>query len=197
MDIETVMMVKLSVKKRGKLKLRGKESKLISEVFINVNEDQAERVPPLCLPESAEGFTEEEIQSAKAEEYQSFADFKVFREVRKSELSADDLARINAGELISCKWVPPKRKASGKVRCRLVCRGFNEPVTDKDETYASTPGITSLKLLLNHVLNKNLKVYVGDISTAFLHAPVSGTVIVKPPSDYVPKTEVQLGDQVL
>ena len=80
---------------------------------------------------------------------------------------------------------------------RLVCRGFNEPVYDKDETYASTPGITSLKLVLNHALNKGHKVYVGDISTAFLHADVKGTVYVRPPPDYVPKKNVKAGDEVL
>ena len=94
--------------------------------------------------------------------------FDVFTEVPVTQLNQDQLSSA-----ISSKWVKT-RKPDGSVRCRLVCRGFDQVVDDPDQTFASTPSLTTLKLLLTLAVTFGWNVFTGDISTAFLHALITG-----------------------
>ena len=78
----------------------------------------------------------------------------------------------------------PPTEAYGSVRSRLVCRGFNEVIESRDDVYAATPTFSTLKLILSHALNNSYSMYVGDVSTAFLHAQVIQPTFVMPPNDY-------------
>ena len=57
-----------------------------------------------------------------------------------------------------------------EVKSRIVVRGYAEVVEDKDDTYASTPSFTTLKLMLLLAISKGWFILGADVSTAFLHA---------------------------
>ena len=54
------------------------------------------------------------------------------------------------------------------MKCRLVARGFDQYIEDKDDTFASTPSLSTLKLLIALSVAMNLDVVLADVSTAFL-----------------------------
>ena len=60
-------------------------------------------------------------------------------------------------------------------------------VDDPDQTFASTPSLTTLKLLLTLAVTFGWNVFTGDISTAFLHALITGEdIFIIPPSEFYP-----------
>ena len=91
-------------------------------------------------------------------EMESMVGFDVFSEGLVETLSEHELSNA-----ISCRWVKT-RKPDGTVRCRLVVRGFYQVVDDPDQTFASTPSLTTLSVAFEW------DVSTGDISTAFPHA---------------------------
>ena len=111
-------------------------------------------------------FTQEELQKAKQIEMTSMQDFKVFEPIYR-----DDLSPEQQRALITSRWVH-RRKADNFVRSRLVCRGFNEQIVDKDDIYAGTPMLSSFRCLLTLSMSRGWEMYTGDVSTAFLHADV-------------------------
>ncbi|CAE7380121.1 unnamed protein product, partial [Symbiodinium pilosum] len=56
-----------------------------------------------------------------------------------------------------------------------------------DEIFASTPSLTTLKLLLVLAMAFNWHIAVGDVSTAFLHASVDSDIFVIPPLEFYPQ----------
>ena len=82
------------------------------------------------------------------------------------------------------------RKSDGTVRCRIVVRGYTQQVDDRDELFASTPSLTTLKLLLTLSSAFGWYIATGDVSTAFLHAAVDGDIYVIPPLEYYPEGNV-------
>eukprot|EP00439_Symbiodinium_sp_Y106_P020867 s7297_g2.t1 len=62
-----------------------------------------------------------------------------------------------------------------------------DSVEDKDETFASTPSFTTLRLLLTLAVAKGWHISIGDISTAFLQALVDGDFYVIPPLEFYPE----------
>ena len=108
-------------------------------------------------------------------------DFDVFEEISVDKVSPETLESA-----ISTKWVKV-RKPDGTVRCRIVGRGYTQHVEDEDETFASTPSLTTLRLLLTLAVAKGWHISVGDISTAFLHAVVDGDFYVIPPLEFYPE----------
>ena len=84
-------------------------------------------------------------------------------------------------QLIGVRWVL-KEKAD-EVRARLVAQGYNQELAIDQETYASTPQLTTLKFLLASAVSRNLFIKIGDISTAFLHASLDHPVYCKAPEE--------------
>ena len=122
-------------------------------------------------------FTQEELKKAKETEMSSMQDFKVFEQVHRDSLTADQQKA-----LITSRWVH-RRKGDNLVRSRLVCRGFNEQIADKDDIYAGTPMLSSFRCLLTLSMSRGWEMYTGDVSTAFLHADVRDDGIhVEPPT---------------
>ena len=70
------------------------------------------------------------------------------------------------------------------LRSRLVCRGFSEGVTDEDPTYASTPLLVMVKLLILLSLSLDWHIEFWGVGTAFLHATVTGELYVVPPHEF-------------
>ena len=84
---------------------------------------------------------------------------------------------------MSTKWV--KRAKGDGVKCRMCVRGYDQEV-DPDDTYASTPSLITLTLLLTLAVAHGWYLLAGDVSTAFLHALLTDEVFVIPPVEYYP-----------
>ena len=69
----------------------------------------------------------------------------------------------------------------------MVVRGYDQQIEDPDEVFASTPSLTTLKLLLTLATAFNWCVWTGDVSTAFLHALVNSDIFVIPPLEFYPE----------
>ena len=95
-------------------------------------------------------------------EMESMRSFDVYIELLESDLTPEQLSKV-----IQSRWV--LRWKADEIRARLVAKGYSQDVTDL-ETYASTPLLLTLKILLLIALNKGWKVLFGDVSTAFFHA---------------------------
>ena len=149
------------------------------EVPVHVNQDERE----LLLAKTLENpqvwyeteFPYEEEVAGMKKEMLSMKNFDVFDEVPTSSLSEEALS-----EAMSTRWVKV-RKSDGTVRCRIVVRGYTQQVYDRDELFASTPSLTTLKLLLTLSSAFGWRIATGDVSTAFLHAAVDGDIYVIPP----------------
>ena len=155
------------------------------EVPVAVNQDEKELLLMKTLENphiwyNTESPHEEEA-AGMTKEMKSMRDFGVFDEV-----DIDKVPREALESAISTRWVK-LRKPDGTVRCRIVARGYTQQVEDKDETFASTPSLTTLRLLLTLAVAKGWHISIGDISTAFLHALVNEDFYVIPPLEFYPE----------
>ena len=102
--------------------------------------------------------------------------FDVFAEVLVSSLPPGA-----ARSAITTRWVHMWK--GDAVRSRLVCHGFNEPATDEDQTYASTPLLVMVKLLILLPLSLDWHIEFWGVGAAILHVTVSGELYVVPPHE--------------
>lgn len=71
---------------------------------------------------------------------------------------------------LTCRWVL-KEKADGRLKARLVVRGFEQKEgIDYSETFSPVAKHPSIRLLLSHAASEKLNVITFDVKTAFLHA---------------------------
>ena len=63
-------------------------------------------------------------------------------------------------------WV--KRPKGAEERCRLVCKRCDQETIDKGDTYASTPLLISLKLLLVVGLHMDYKFNFYDVRRSYM-----------------------------
>ena len=156
------------------------------DVPVAVNEDEGELLLMKTFSDPFLWYETEfphdlEIKGMQ-KEMKAMMDFGVFDEVEFQKMTEDQLQSA-----ISTKWVK-LRKPDGTVRCRLVVRGYDQVIDDPDDTFASTPSLTTLKLLLTLAVAWNWTVSTLDISTAFLHALVTGEdIFVIPPAEFYPE----------
>ena len=69
-----------------------------------------------------------------------------------------------------------------EVKARIVVRGFEQAFTDA-ETASPTPSLTTMMTLLTLGLSTGMEIHTGDVSTAFLHAPLAEEVLIQPPKE--------------
>ncbi|GBN05325.1 Retrovirus-related Pol polyprotein from transposon TNT 1-94 [Araneus ventricosus] len=85
---------------------------------------------------------------------------------------------------ISCKWVL-RVKRNNVYKARLVARGFEQtPGIDYCETYAPVISMSSLRLVLAIIIQKNLEIYALDVKTAFLNGDLQETIYMEQPMGY-------------
>ena len=96
--------------------------------------------PQLDTDENSE-FPPELVEEGMQQEMKSMRDFDVFEEVLEEQLTDEQRA-----EAITSRWVLTWKGSS--VRARLVARGFEQVFTEVDDTYASTPVFTILRVLI-------------------------------------------------
>ncbi|MBW0500888.1 hypothetical protein O181_040603 [Austropuccinia psidii MF-1] len=95
---------------------------------------------------------------------------------------------------IGHRWVFDKKIDEdgniGKFKACLVARGNLQcPGVDFTETYAPTVSLMSLRLLLATACLQRWKVCSFDVSGAYLYSPVEETVLMEPPTHFIPCLE--------
>ena len=115
------------------------------------------------------------------DETKSMKDYKVYEEVSTDGWAVTDLKKV-----IKTRWVLVWMGED--VKARLVAKGYSQDVTDYD-TYASTPLLCSLKILLFVAQMRKWEMLFADVSTAFLHAELQSDEIicVETPVECYPK----------
>ena len=65
-----------------------------------------------------------------------------------------------------------------------------------DDIYASTPLFVILRVLLTVAMARSWRIRLGDVSTAFLHAPLGNQhVYIWPPKEYYPEAYYTMASQ--
>ena len=114
-----------------------------------------------------EGYDETQLLEGMKHESNQMKLHDVYDEVDESTVD-DNVIR----EAIPTRW--EHRKKGPGVRSRIVAKGYTEKIEDEDSVYASTPMFTTLRTLLAlHMSRPNWIARLGDVSTAFLHAPIA------------------------
>ena len=152
------------------------------DVPIEPNVDREEELQALRAAEPVlwydTEFDREQEIAGMNKEMTSIKDFDVYEEKLITECTSEQLENA-----ISTKWV--KRAKGDGVKCRVCVRGYDQEV-DPDDTYASTPSLITLKLLLTLAVAHGWHILAGDVSTAFLHALLTDEVFAIPPVEYYP-----------
>ena len=128
-----------------------------------------------------EGFDQEKLQKGMNKEMDQMKKHDVYEEVSTDTV---DKTLHNA---IDSRWVH-KNKTPTEVRSRIVAKGYKDEVEDLDDIYASTPLFVILRVLLTVAMARSWKIRLGDVATAFLHAPLGNQhLYIWPPKEYYPE----------
>ena len=122
-----------------------------------------------------------EWKEAMETELQKFKDFNAFELVDHSDIPKG--TQILNSFFINVVKV---NDATGETtyKSRLVINGKNQSADTYDKTFASTPSMTSFKLLIAAAIMRDMKTKHVDWTAAFLNAEANGLVIVKPPAGF-------------
>ncbi|CAM9459048.1 unnamed protein product [Sphacelaria rigidula] len=101
--------------------------------------------------------------------------------------------KIPKVNIITAKWVFTwKTDANGtvaKAKARLVARGFGQRfAVDYFETFAATPAVTSIKLVMAVAVQREWPLYHLDVTQAFVRAKMDTNVFMKLPKGCGPLT---------
>lgn len=125
-----------------------------------------------------------EWEAAMNEEIASMNRFDVFDEVTLSSIPRDR-------QVLGCKWVyKRKRDKDGNIvryRARVVALGFRQRAYDSfvpEETHSPVVSKDTLRLFLSICARQNLTIYQADVKAAFLQAPLTEEIYMKPPPGY-------------
>ena len=93
-------------------------------------------------------------------------------------------------KVISGRWVDTET-GPGVAKARWVLRGFEEKA-DRDDCYAATASLPSVRMLLTWAAamrNEKYKAYIEDVAAAFLNANLDDgeTTIAQPPPEWQPR----------
>ena len=138
---------------------------------------------PLLSDSFRAEWPEEKLRKAMNSEMESMKDYKVYEEVSVADWTPAQLWKV-----IKTRWVLTWKGED--VKARLVAKGYSQDVTDYG-TYASTPLLCSLKILLLVAQMRKWEILFADVSTAFLHAQLGEDEIihVEPPAEYYPRDQ--------
>ena len=109
------------------------------EVHTNEEEDELTWNNPLLTEAMLKEFPEDKLKQGMSKEMESMDYFDVYEEIDVTKLT-----EAQRRQIIGTRWV--NRWKGNEVKSRLVAQGYNQQC-EPDDTYASTPLITSLKIL--------------------------------------------------
>ncbi|CAM9781770.1 unnamed protein product, partial [Sphacelaria rigidula] len=86
-------------------------------------------------------------------------------------------------------WKTDAKDAITKAKARLVARGFGQRfAVDYFETFASTPAMPSIKLVMAVAVQRGWPMYPFHVTRAFVRAKVDTNVLMKLPDGCGPQT---------
>lgn len=113
-------------------------------------------------------------KKAMQEEYESLMRMKTW----KLEECPKDVKPL------SCKWVL-REKANGKLKARLVARGFEQKEgIDYGETFSPVVHHASIRLILSHAATEGMKLVAFDVKTAFLYGKLTEVLHMTQPQGF-------------
>src|SRR2546430_15795644 len=119
----------------------------------------------------------------------------------RSELAALDsrgtwelVPRPPSTSIVTCRWVfSVKHNPDGTVaryKARLVARGFTQTYgIDYSDTFSPVARMSSIRILLSIVINKNWSLRQLDVKNAFLYGDLTEAVFMEQPPGYVVQGE--------
>ena len=152
------------------------------KVEVSVTEQRELYAPsdPVVQQWLLEEYPYDKLKEAMNSEMNKMAEFDV-ADILQAEAVPEQVRR-NA---LTFTWA--HRWKGNDIRSRLCVRGFKQVITDIDDTYASTPVLLILKVLLVYALSVGWGIYSFDVTTAFLHAtldPGADPIYVWAPQEY-------------
>ena len=130
--------------------------------------------PPYYDSTTGEELDVKKTEIGMAKEESSMQDMGTFDEVPESEVPED-------ATKIPSRWVLKAKE--DEVKARIVAQQL--ATSQLADVFASTPSALGLRMLLWFCLSFGWKLITGDVSTAFLHAPIPEGVkifIIPPPN---------------
>ena len=157
------------------------------DIPVEVNYDSEEYKEELKLSEPiiwdiTREFPEEAQKIGMNKEMKSMKDFTVYTEKPIEECTEEQVRNA-----IGVKWVK-RWKTDTELQMRLVVQGCYQDAQalDSDTLFASTPSLVTLRIMLIMALTRNWCINLADVSTAFLHAPMTEDIFIWPPAEYYP-----------
>ena len=147
-----------------------------TKIDVEVNAEEGEMEQEMRLAETLlweSEFPPEAEKKGMMKEMNSMKDFDMYDEVLVKDCTEEQV-----NEALDCRWVKVWKNETD-LKCRVVVRGCFQNVekNEEDNLFASTPSLVSLV---------TMRLTLGDVSTAFLHAAMSGEVYVWPPKEFYP-----------
>ena len=157
-----------------------------TDIPVEVNEDETEKQTQLRLLEPQlfdhdPEFPDEDVIPAMQKEMGSMDGFDVYVQVPIHECTQEDMDNA-----LDTRWVKVWKTATN-LRVRLVTRGCFQAGMDQDDLFASTPTLVTLRILILMILSRGWICFTCDVSTAFLHAPITERVMLIPPKEFYPE----------
>ena len=120
-----------------------------------------------------------DFSNAKQEELAQFIEKEVFQEIDAKLVPAK-------AKVLGSRWVLTEKRSEGNLRqkARIVVQGCHQiKGIDYDESYSPVMSISSLRTILATATAREWKIHQMDVKTAYLNAPLTGEVYVRPPPD--------------
>lgn len=148
--------------------------KLEKQILFNMEWSMEENEENIIFSQFPDQEMLESIKKAKENEIKNFQEFEVYDEVAIEDIDHE-------AQVVSSRWVIQK-KPDGKVKARIVARGFEEGENLASD--APTVDKTSQRLFTAISCMKGWNVHSLDIKSAFLQShKMKRKVYLKPPAD--------------
>lgn len=86
------------------------------------------------------------------------------------------------------KWVYAVKKnsdGSDRYKARFVAKGFSQTKgVDYEETFSPTANLSSVRVLMQKVVQDDMLVHQMDVKTAYLHAPINEEIYIQQPEGF-------------
>ena len=154
----------------------------IEAVVAEIEQENAVADMEVCalLGEIGEEGMETSPAGEPSEMHRLRAKYDEFRKL----MAYDSFERVSSSKRgVTTVWVESGAN-DGEVKARLCVRGFEIPKHCLERNFAPTPLGAHLKVVLVRAQCYGHRVQLGDVSRAFLHAPLSEPVVVQPPKEW-------------
>ena len=101
------------------------------------------------------------------------------------EIPIETCSQEDIDNALDCTWTK-QRKTATRVECRLCVEDCAQETIDQGDVSISTTTLVTLRVLLLMTLSRCWTATTCNISTAFLHAPMTERILIRPPSEYSP-----------